>query len=83
MGNDKNDPGPLPPKANNPAGVTAELPMKRISFISLSEFHLDSPEIFSIVFFNTLCIGSDADALTVAPYFGHFYQGQVEPKGLV
>ena len=42
-----NDPGPLPPKANNPAGVTAELPMKRISFISLSEFHLDSPELFS------------------------------------
>ena len=47
MGNGKNDPGPLPPKANNPAGVTAELPMKRISFISLSEFHLDSPELFS------------------------------------
>jgi len=50
MGTDKNEPGPLPPKANNPAGVTAELPMKRISLISLSEFHLDSPEIFSIVF---------------------------------
>ena len=65
MGTDKNEPGPLPPKANNPAGVTAELPMKRISFISLSEFHLDSPEIFSIVFFNTICIGSDGDALTL------------------
>ena len=64
MGTDKNEPGPLPPKANNPAGVTAELPMKRISFISLSEFHLDSPEIFSIVF-NTICIGSDGDALTL------------------
>ena len=49
--------------------------MKRISFISLSEFHLDSPEIFSIVFFfNNLFIESDGDHLTVAPFFVHFFQ---------